>query len=63
MKMYTIKQFVNYRRSLDDLRNQLKITMFSKTMTFRFAQAAQSFLDIIEMEHEACNKKIGELTK
>jgi len=61
--MYTIKQFVNYRRNLDVLRNELKHTMFNKTMSFKFIQGAQNLLDLIETEHELCNKKIGELTE
>lgn len=61
--MYSIRQFVNYRKSLDILRNELKGCMFHSTMTIRFAQAAQNLLDIIETEHEYCNKSIGELTE
>jgi len=61
--MYSIKQFVDYRKSLDILRNELKLCMFHKTMTFRFAQGAQYLLDNIDKEHEYCNKSIGELTE
>ena len=63
MKMYTIKQFVDFRKDLDVLRNELKNCMYNKTMSFRFAQGAQNLLDIIDKEHEFCNRSIGELTK
>ena len=62
-KMYTINQFVHFRKSLDVLRNELKLCMRHKTMSFRFAQEAQNLLDIIELEHEFCNRSIGELTE
>ena len=61
--MYTIEQFVDYRRGLDVLRNELKGCMLHKTMSFRFAQGAKNLLDIIELEHEFCNRSIGELTE
>ena len=61
--MSTVKEFVDYRRSLDVLRNDLKDSLYHRTNTTGFIRTAEKFLETIDREHEFCNKRIGELTE
>ena len=61
--MYTIYHYKRYRTDLDALRNDLKFCINCGVATFRFVQGAKELLKNIDKKHEACNKKIGELTE
>ena len=58
-----IKQFVDYRRALNELRNKLKSCLYYKHTSFGFMHEGEKFLVLMDLEHEYCNRRIGELTE
>ena len=61
--MYTKEDFLDYRKSLDILRNELNFSICHNTTSLLFMQEAEKFLVLIDAEHEHCNNRIGELTE
>lgn len=59
-KLIRIKQL---RKELDIARNALKKCLLNTYCNCTFQHKIEIFIDLIDEEHNSCNKQIGELTE